>query len=68
MEMVQVVVEELHLVGEHPFLENTHVYLVKPDPEYYRKNENKEFILITPDSKYFLTKEEGIEELKNMFK
>lgn len=68
MEMVSIAVEELHLVGKHPFLDDTWVYVVKPDPGYYRKNENKEFILITPNSKFFRTKEEGMKELKTIFK
>ena len=74
MEMVSVGVEELHLIGKHPFLDETYVYCVDHSKyvpkgfEYGSKKANQEFILITPDSKYFLTKEEGVEELKTMFK
>ena len=74
MEMVSVGVEELHLVGKHPFLDETYVYCVNHSDyvprgfEYGSKKENQEFILITPYSKYFLTKEEGVKELKTMFK
>ena len=74
MEMISVGVEELHLVGKHPFLDETYVYCVDHcghaprGSEYGSKKENQEFILITSDSKYFLTKKEGMKELQTMFK
>ncbi len=73
-EMVSVGVEELHLVGKHPFLDETYVYCVNHSKyvpkgfELGSKKANQEFILIKHDSKYFLTKKEGIEELKTMFR
>lgn len=73
-EIVSVGVEQLHLVGKHPFLDETYVYCVDHSEYVPRgfglgsKKANQEFILIRPTSLYFLTKEEGMKKLKTMFK